>query len=266
MGGFISGVRHAVAAQAITARRFRFQRLPDPGVHASPHQPKRRIEVGLSVEGGCGRVRVPSSPTWETLGLVDCRNPITPGNWPHAGLASHSPCCGRHRGLWPNKARWGDAPPALVPLFGSRRRLGARVGLEEDDGTDWIPGTALWVVADSSLCCTCAGLDCVARAMILPRYRGQERSGCSLCSGRKQRTVRNKQCQMPISPSEYFRLEFNQPSPRGLPLLDDQGMPFHPASLNVNGRDRGTLSRLLPISCCVRSAVEFWSACVTDGN
>ena len=105
----------------------------------------------------------------------------------------------------------------------------------------------------------------VARAMILPRYRGQERSGCSLCSGRKQRTVRNKQCQMPISPSEYFRLEFNQPSPRGLPLLDDQGMPFHPASLNVNGRDRGTVSRLLPISCCVRRAVEFWSACC-DGR
>ena len=156
----------------------------------------------------------------------------------------------------PNKARWRDVPPAVVPLFGSLR-LGARAL----DSTRTMGPTAFrerpfgWL--QIRVCVAPARAWTVARAMILPRYRGQERSGCSLYSGRKQTTVRNKQCQMSISPSEYFRLEFNQPSPRGLPLVDDQGMPFHPAAfLNVNGRDRGTVSRLLPISCCVRRAVE----------
>ena len=264
MGGFISGARHAVAAQAITAQRFRFQRFPHPGVHASPHQPREglksasrwRADVAGSGShppplGDLGACRLSKSHHTRKLAPRRSRIPFAVLWW------SQRP--------WPNKARWRDVPPALVPLFGVPSTRGARVGLEEDDGTDWIPGTALWVVADSSLRCTCAGLDCGEGddPATVPR---SERSGCSLYSGRKQTTVRKKQCQMSISPSEYFRLEFNQPSPRGLPLVDDQGMPFHPAAfLNVNGRDRGTVSRLLPISCCVRRAVEFWSACC-DGR
>ena len=66
-------------------------------------------------------------------------------------------------------------PPFRVPS--------TRGGLESD-GTDWIPGVALCVLADSSLRCACAGLDCGEgdRLMILPPYRGQERSGCNLYS------------------------------------------------------------------------------------
>ncbi len=71
-----------------------------------------------------------------------------------------------------------------------------------------------------------------------------------LCFRQKQTTVRNKQCRMPISPSEYFRQELNQPSPRGLPLVEDQGMPFHPR--RSQRQRRGQRHCVLQISCCVR--------------
>ena len=183
VGGFISGVRHAVAAQAITARRFRFQRFPVPGVHASPHQPKRRIEVGLSVEAGLWSGQGPHPPIAPPLGRpwglsivqIPSHQEIgpTPALHPIRRVVVVTEACGRTR-------QGGEMHPRPHPPF---RVPSTRGGLESD-GTDWIPGVALCVLADSSLRCTCAGLDCGEgdRLMILPRYRGQERSGCNLYS------------------------------------------------------------------------------------
>ncbi len=121
VGGFISGVRHAVAAQAITARRFRFQRFPVPGVHASPHQPKRRIEVGLSVEAGLWSGQGPHPPIAPPLGRpwglsivqIPSHQEIgpTPALHPIRRVVVVTEACGRTR-------QGGEMHPASSPFSG----------------------------------------------------------------------------------------------------------------------------------------------------
>ena len=99
VGVFISGVRHAVAAQAITARRFRFQRFPAPGVHASPHQPRRRIEVGLSVEGRVAAGPGSHSPPLGRPVEIPSHQEIgpTPASHPIRRVVVVTEACGRTR-------------------------------------------------------------------------------------------------------------------------------------------------------------------------
>jgi hypothetical protein len=124
--------------------------IPDAGIGPSV---RKSIETGLGtssgrLEGGSGQIPHPRFvPTWGTLGPVDRQNPITPGNWPHAGLSSHSLLRGRHRGLRPKRASGELASWFVRPLFGFPR-FGTRVGLE----AGWIPGTALLVDALPGAC------------------------------------------------------------------------------------------------------------------
>ncbi len=92
---------------AITAPRFSFLhlvRFPIPGhtsqshtarLTSSAHEKKKGIEADSP---GSGHQLTPRRPHLGDLrGAVDRPNPITEGNWPHDGLASHLLRCGRHK-------------------------------------------------------------------------------------------------------------------------------------------------------------------------